>query len=128
MSCNGQIGKCAFPGCEGCPMFLITPDDKGGDPYEVCDEHLVNLLPKKRFNLRLYRKRTAIDFLPVTSSNVKFVGYCPEARELHVIFSSGAYAYPDMTEDDLNAVLGAQSVGREVIKVTAGYKAVKYGG
>lgn len=63
---------------------------------------------------------------PVTSSNVKSVGYDPNTRTLEVEFnSSGVYQYGNVSEDEYQSVLQADSVGKAVNQIKVGREAVR---
>lgn len=49
---------------------------------------------------------------PVKSSNIKSVGYDPARRLLEVEFSSGGvYQYEDVSKEEFNALMHADSIG-----------------
>lgn len=48
---------------------------------------------------------------PVKSSNILAVGYDPAARELHVQFKSGRYAFADVPPEAAQKLETANSVG-----------------
>ncbi len=66
----------------------------------------------------------------VESSNVAAVGYDPVSRMLEVEFKNGGvYQYADVSREDADGLVGAESVGRflnQMIKPT--YAATKAGG
>lgn len=52
---------------------------------------------------------------PVESHKIGAIGYDPETKTLAVIFAKGkgdTYHYPDVTEDEYKAFIGAESLGR----------------
>lgn len=54
---------------------------------------------------------------PVTSSNVKSVGYDPETKRLHVEFKGGGvYEYSDVSQEKYDAMMKADSIGGHVHK------------
>ena len=49
---------------------------------------------------------------PVSSSNIKSVGYAPDDKTMSVEFSDGSvYHYHDVEKDVYNSLIGAKSVG-----------------
>lgn len=63
---------------------------------------------------------------PVTSSNVKSVGYDPNTRTLEVEFnSSGVYQYGNVSEGEYQSLLQAESVGKAVNQIKVGREAVR---
>src|SRR4051812_34753451 len=58
--------------------------------------------------------RPAIQLQPVTSSQVKAIGYDPETKTLAVQFARGTgaiYHYPDVEPETHQAFIGAESIG-----------------
>ena len=54
---------------------------------------------------------------PVTSGAIRAIGYDPERAELHVEFRSGnTYTYPDVTEEEHERFLNADSIGAHFAK------------
>lgn len=58
---------------------------------------------------------------PVTSSNVKSIGFCPDRKCVDIEYSSGVYRYHDCTQAEFDALLAAdvtegQSVGSLIHK------------
>lgn len=51
---------------------------------------------------------------PVTSSNVKAVGYDPAGRTMRVQFNSGTYDYADVPPEKHAALMEAESVGKHL--------------
>jgi hypothetical protein len=70
------------------------------------------------------------EMIPVTSSNVKELGYDLATNKLYVSFiKSGIYVYDDVPEEIFNEVLNAESVGKAFIaKVKDKYPYSKIGG
>lgn len=67
---------------------------------------------------------------PVTSSNVKSVGFCPDRGCIDVEFSSGIYRYHDCTQPEYDALMKAnatdgESVGKMVHKIVKSKKFTK---
>jgi KTSC domain len=56
---------------------------------------------------------SAIELVPVESSNVAGVGHDPAADELHVRFKSGptVYVYSNVTAEKHQALMSADSIG-----------------
>lgn len=55
-----------------------------------------------------------IPLTPVTSKQVKAIGYCPTTKRLRVQFVHGGghdYVYPGVTADQHQALLKAESIG-----------------
>lgn len=54
-----------------------------------------------------------IDMKPVSSSNISSAGYDPVSQTLAIEFHSGAtWHYSPVPQEDADAVIGADSVGR----------------
>jgi hypothetical protein len=55
-----------------------------------------------------------IELKPVDSNKVKAIGYCPVTKTLAVAFSTGSavYHYPDVTPEQHEAFVNAESIGR----------------
>lgn len=61
------------------------------------------------------------DMTPVESSNLKAVGYDPEAQALHVQFKNGGhYQYAGVPPDAHQALLAADSKGSHIAKNIVG--------
>jgi len=62
-------------------------------------------------------KRRHIAMKAVESSAVKAIGHDPKSRTLRVEFhSGGVYDYPDISVEEHQAILDAQSIGRHLTK------------
>lgn len=48
---------------------------------------------------------------PVTSSNLKGIGYDPKTRELHIEFPNGTYIHHDVPQEEYDALVNAGSLG-----------------
>lgn len=56
----------------------------------------------------------SVEMIPVTSSNIRRVGYDAENKELHIEFYTNAaiYKYLNVEAEEFNNLLAAESVGR----------------
>jgi len=52
-----------------------------------------------------------MDRVPVSSSNLVSVGYCPESLTLEVEFNSGTYQYYDVPSDVFDELMASSSLG-----------------
>ena len=62
-----------------------------------------------------------IERKPVTSSNVKSIGFCPDRKCIDIDYGSGVYRYEDCSQDEFDALMSAnatdgQSVGKLIHK------------
>ncbi len=69
---------------------------------------------------------------PVTSSNVKSIGFCADRKCIDVEYSSGVYRYHDCSQDEFDALLQADktegaSVGKLIHKTIKPKKFTKLG-
>ncbi|HEY1806029.1 MAG TPA: KTSC domain-containing protein [Terracidiphilus sp.] len=54
-----------------------------------------------------------VDLKPVSnSSNIQAVGYDPQAKEMHVQFSSGTYVHEGVSPEQHAALMAAPSKGK----------------
>lgn len=58
---------------------------------------------------------------PVTSSNVKAIGFCSDRKCIDIEYGTGIYRYHDCTQDEFDALMKAdaiegQSVGKLIHK------------
>lgn len=50
-----------------------------------------------------------IERKPVTSSNVKSIGFCPDRKCIDVEYSTGVYRYEGCTQDEYDALMKADA-------------------
>lgn len=73
--------------------------------------------------------RPFIALEPVTSNQVKAIGYDPTTKTLAVVFTRGlgnVYHYPDVEADTYNAFRGAESIGTYFGKHIAKLPSMKF--
>ena len=53
--------------------------------------------------------------IPVTSSNVKSVGFCPDRKCIDVEYGTGIYRYEGCTQDEFDALIKADNTEGESV-------------
>lgn len=53
-----------------------------------------------------------VEMKPVSSSNIKAIGYDPATKEMHIDFGESKYAYDNVPPSAHAAILAAGSVGK----------------
>jgi len=74
--------------------------------------------------------RKPIDLMPVTSNQIRSIGYCHDSKTLAVTFTRGAgnvYEYPDVEPETACAFFMADSLGRHFGEHIAKLPSLKYG-